>query len=253
LASTATRSQATKAKKRKRTKGPSEKIRSLAALSLAQKVGYLKLSDLAGPDSAKIETAISERLPKRNFKPGDTIYPGSQKGPALFLVKSGSVRITRTSSQGQQFDVKTVDAGTVFGEMPMLGQTMLGAQAIAAESAKVAVINAAEFEKLASSTPAIALNVLRQIGPRLADAERRHEQAAFQPVTARIASLLLRLANKDGQVVGYTHQDMADMLGVYRETVTNAIAELKADRLIKVGRKRITIQDAESMRQMESV
>jgi CRP/FNR family cyclic AMP-dependent transcriptional regulator len=245
--------QATKAKKRRRTKGPSEKIRSLAALSLAQKVGYLKLIDLSGPESAKLETLINERLPKKNFKQGDTIYPGNQKGPTLFLVKSGSVRITRPSAQGQQFDVKTVEAGSVFGEMPMLGQTMLGAHAIAAESAKVAIINAAEFEKLASSSPAIALNVLRQIGPRLADAERRHEQAAFQPVTSRIASLLLRLANKDDQVVGHTHQEMADMLGVYRETVTNAIAELKADRLIKVGRKRITIQDPEAMRQMEAV
>lgn len=242
-----------KAKKRRRTKGPSEKIRSLAALSLAQKVGYLKLQDLAGPDNSKLESAISERLPKRNFKAGDTIYPGNQKGPALFLVKSGSVKITRTSAQGQEFDAKTVEAGAIFGEMPALGQTMLGAQAIAAETTKVAVINAAEFEKLASSTPAIALNILRQVGPRLIDAERRHEQAAFQPVTSRIAALLLKLANKENQVVGYTHQDMADMLGVYRETVTNAIGELKADRIIKVGRKRITLQDLAAVKRMEIV
>jgi len=222
-------------------------------MSVAQKVGYLKLSDLIGSDNAKLESLINERLPRRNFKPGDTIYPGNQKGPVLFLVKSGNVRITRKSAQGQQFDVKTVSGGTIFGEMPQIGQTMLGAQAIAAEPVKAAVINAAEFERLASSSPVIALNVLRQVGTRLVDAERRHEQAAFQPVTSRIASLLTKLANKDNQVVGYTHQEMADKLGVYRETVTNAIAELKADRLIKVGRKRITILDAEAMKRMELV
>ena len=222
-------------------------------MSVAQKVGYLKLSDLIGSDNAKLESLINERLPRRNFKPGDTIYPGNQKGPVLFLVKSGNVRITRKSAQGQQFDVKTVSGGTIFGEMPQIGQTMLGAQAIAAEPVKAAVINAAEFERLASSSPVIALNVLRQVGTRLVDAERRHEQAAFQPVTSRIASLLTKLANKDNQVVGYTHQEMADKLGVYRETVTNAIAELKADRLIKVGRKRITILDAGAMKRMEIV
>ena len=222
-------------------------------MSVAQKVGYLKLSDLIGSDNAKLESLINERLPRRNFKPGDTIYPGNQKGPVLFLVKSGNVRITRTSAQGQQFDVKTVNPGTIFGEMPQIGQTMLGATAIAAEPVKAAVINAAEFERLASSSPAIALNVLRHVGTRLVDAERRHEQAAFQPVTSRIASLLTKLANKDNQVVGYTHQEMADKLGVYRETVTNAIAELKADRLIKVGRKRITILNADAMKLMESV
>ena len=247
------RGQVSKAKKRRRTKGPSEKIRSLAAMSVAQKVGYLKLSDLIGSDNAKLESLINERLPKRNFKQGDTIYPGSQKGPVLFLVKSGNVRITRASAQGQQYDVKTVNAGTIFGEMPQVGQTMLGAHAIAAEPVKAAVINATEFERLASSSPAIALNALRQVGTRLVDAERRHEQAAFQPVTSRIASLLTRLSNRDNQVVGYTHQEMADMLGVYRETVTNAIAELKSDRLIKVGRKRITIQDPDAMKRMEIV
>lgn len=247
------KSQVTKAKKRRRTKGPSEKIRSLAAMSVAQKVGYLKLSDLIGADDAQLDAQINERLPRRNFKQGDTIYPGNQKGPVLFLVKSGSVRLTRTSAQGQQFDVKTLSSGTIFGEMPQLGQTMLGAQAIAAEPVKVAVINAAEFERLATSSPTLALNILRQVGTRLVDAERQHEQAAFQPVTSRIASLLTKLANKDNQVVGYTHQEMADMLGVYRETVTNAIAELKSDRLIKVGRKRITIQDADAMKRMEIV
>jgi CRP/FNR family transcriptional regulator, cyclic AMP receptor protein len=247
------RSQVTKAKKRRRTKGPSEKIRSLAAMSVAQKVGYLQMDDLAGTDNAKLEALINERLPRRNFKQGDTIYPGNQKGPVLFLVKSGTVRITRSSAQGQQYDVKTVEAGTIFGEMPQLGQTMLGAHAIAADAVKVAVINAPEFERLALSAPAIAVNLLRQVGSRLVEAERRHEQAAFQPVTSRIASLLLKLANKENQVVGHTHQEMADMLGVYRETVTNAIAELKSDRLIKVGRKRITIQDADAIKRMEIV
>jgi CRP-like cAMP-binding protein len=63
----------------------------------------------------------------------------------------------------------------------------------------------------------------------------------------------MKLANKDNQVVGYTHQEMADLLGVYRETVTNAIAELKQDRLIKVGRKRITILDLNALKRMEAI
>ena len=244
---------ASKTKKRRRTKGPSEKIRSLAALSLANKVGYLQISDLIGPDNAELEELINERLPKRSFKKGDTIYPTNQKGPVLFLVRTGSVNITRQSAVGQDFDIKAVGPGTVFGEAPALGQTMLGAHAVAAENSKVTLINSTEFEKLASASPSFALNMVRQIGPRLVEAERRHEQAAFQPVTARVASLLTRLANKDKQVVGYTHQEMADLLGVYRETVTNAIAELKHDRLIKVGRKRITILDPDALKRLETI
>jgi CRP/FNR family transcriptional regulator, cyclic AMP receptor protein len=238
--------------KRRRTKGPSEKIRSLAALSLAAKVGYLKLDDLAEGNSQKLEEVL-DRLPKRNFKKGDSVFPSNVKGPVLFLIRSGSVRITRQSVSGHQFDVKTLEPGTIFGEMPAAGQSMLGAQAVADEQTKVALINASDFEKVAAASPSVALNVVRQIGPRLVDAERRHEQAAFQPVTSRIAALLLKLANKDGDIVGHTHQEMADMLGVYRETVTNAIAELKADNLIKVGRKRIKLINREAVQRLEKI
>jgi CRP/FNR family transcriptional regulator len=238
--------------KRRRTKGPSEKIRSLAALSLESKVGYLTLGDLVAEGDSGIESSL-DNLPKRNFKKGDSVYPSNVKGPTLFLIRSGAVTITRPSVSGQQFDVKTLGPGALFGEMPMTGQTMLGAHAVAAEPTKVALINMAEFEKLATASPSIALNLARQIGPRLVEAQRRHEQAAFQPVTSRISSLLLRMANKEGDVMGHTHQEMADMLGVYRETVTNAIAELKADGLIKVGRKKIRVLSREGLEKLESI
>ena len=239
-------------KRKRRTKGPSEKIRSLAAISLANKVGYLKLGDLVGQNSRAVD-ALIDKMPKRNFKAGETVNPSSQKGPVVCLVQSGRVNIVRTASTGRDFEVKTVEPGTIFGDMPMLGQSMLGAKAVAAESSKVTFIGAAEFEKIAHASPAVALNLARQIGPRLVDAERRHEQSAFQPVTSRVASLLLKLAGGRKEVSGYTHQEMADMLGVYRETVTNGIAELKADQLIKVGRKRITMLDLSALRKMETI
>jgi len=169
------------------------------------------------------------------------------------LVRSGRVNIVRTASTGRDFDVKAVEAGAIFGDMPMLGQSMLGARAVAADASKVTFISVADFEKIAAASPSVALNLARQIGPRLVDAERRHEQSAFQPVTSRVASLLLKLAGGAKEVAGFTHQEMADKLGVYRETVTNGIAELKADQLIKVGRKRITLLDVGALRKMETI
>lgn len=248
---TATKKASSKMKKRRRTKGPSDKIRSLAAISLASKVGYLKLSDLTGQDRAA-EAAI-DKLPKRNFKAGDTVYPTSSKGPVAAVVRSGRVNIVRTSASGNDLDVKTVEAGTVFGDMPMLGQSMLGARAVAADAARVSYISAGDFEKIVNSAPAVALNLAKNIGPRLVDAERRHEQSAFQPVTSRIASLLLNLSGGSKDVTGHTHQEMAEKLGVYRETITNGIAELKADGLIKVGRKRITLQNVDALRKLETI
>lgn len=257
MASTATRKASggspgkrNKVTKRRRTKGPSDKIRSLAALSLANKVGYLTLANIVGDNYRDAEAF--DRLAKRNYKAGETVYPGRQKGPVLLLVKSGSVTITRKTASESELDVKTVGPGSIFGDLPLLGQSMLGASAVAAEPSKIITITAGDFEKIAGKSASIGLNVIRQLGPRLVETEKKHEEAAFQPVTSRVASLLTRLS-KNKEVVGHTHQEMADMLGVYRETVTNAIAELKADKLVKVGRKRITILDSDAIRKMETI
>ncbi len=239
-------------KKKRRTKGPSEKIRSLAALSLAPKVGYLQIGDLTGEISTEFEAFIKRRLPKKKFEEGEKIYPTDKAESMLCLVRKGSADIYRTSSLGQRFHIKQVEPGTMFGDMPAIGQSMLGAHAEAAEDTEVVYMSASDFETIATNFPVIGLNLARQIGPRLIDAETRHEQAAFQPVTARVAALLVRLANDSNQVVGYTHQEMADMLGVYRETVTNAIGELKQDKLIEVGRKRITLVDKKGLLKIHS-
>lgn len=225
----------------------------MAALSLSAKVGYLKLSDLIGVANPELESLVTQRLPRHTYKAGETIFPTNRADHMLFLVKSGSVRIYRPSVSGRSYDVKTVWPGTIFGEMPLLGQSMLGANAEADEKSEIILITSVDIEMIAAASPTIALNIVRQLGPRLVEAEKQHEQAAFQPVTSRIASLLTKLADQANQVVGLTHQDMADMLGVYRETVTNALAELKHDRLIKIGRKRITLINPEGLQRLQSL
>lgn len=244
--------EAGKVKRRRRTKGPSEKIRSLAAMSLAPKIGYLKLSNLLGEDP-RLEQFFKERLPSRIYERGESIFPTGRDEQILFVVRTGQVNIYRPSAIGRHFSVKRLGADTVFGEMAKIGQSMLGARGEAVERCEIVVISESAFDELVASFPEVATNLLRQIGPRLVEAERRHEQAAFQPVKSRVSSLLLRLADQNNQVLGFTHQEMADVLGVYRETVTNAIAELKEDKLIGVGRKRISLLDPEGLRRLDAV
>lgn len=237
---------------RRRTKGPSEKIRSLAALNVARKIGYLTLSDLAGGDPARLEEVIQDKLPSRNYRRNDNVYPTRTGEPMLFLVRSGAVNIFRKSQAGKQIAVKKVEPGHLFGEMPALGQSMHGCTAEAAETSSLVPISAKGLDTLLEASPEIASNALRVVGPRLVEAEKQQELSAFQPVTARVAALLLSLADKNNEVSGYTHQDIADRLGVYRETVTNAIAELKNDRLLKVGRKKLTLTNVEGLRRLSA-
>jgi CRP-like cAMP-binding protein len=66
-------------------------------------------------------------------------------------------------------------------------------------------------------------------------------------------ALLLELANEDLTIQGLSHKDLALRIGVYRETVTNTLGSMKADRLIKVGRERITILDRRALQELSEL
>jgi len=229
-------------------KGPSEKIRSLAAISLASKIAYLRLRDLVGPDGLEIDSYVSKRAHSRLYREGEYVYPSSDVGSCLFILRRGGVNILRPSSHGRRMFIKSVEPGSVFGEMPSIGQTMLGSEAEAAELSEVAILAASDIEEMFSTFRGLATRLVGHLGPKLVDAEKRHERAAFHTVTARVASLLLDLASEGSVVTGLTHLDMAEMLGVYRETVTVAIADLKRAGLIRVERRRITLLDPVALR-----
>jgi CRP-like cAMP-binding protein len=126
---------------------------------------------------------------------------------------------------------------------------MYDAFAEATEDSLVIMMNCADLERLLISKPQVALRILEAFGKRVIEAEQQLEDIAFKGLVARIASLLLREAEGD-EVKGLAHRDIAERLGVYRETATNGLNELKTAGVITIGRKRISIVDRERLRQL---
>ena len=163
----------------------------------------------------------------------------------LFLLKRGRVQMYRLSRNGKKLIVATLGAGAIFGEMALVGQGMRNTFAQAVEECVLCILSRADVERLILQQPQVALRFVEALGQRLTDLEARLEDVAFKSVTARLAGLLLRLADEQGGtlVQGYTHQDLAERLGTYRETTTQTLNEFKQRGLIEIGRKRIDIRD----------
>jgi CRP-like cAMP-binding protein len=215
----------------------SERMKELAAVALAQQVGYLRIEDLPG-------SAVFDKLPTRSFN-AHRIIRGKNE---LFLVKHGLVEIWHT-----HYDklVKTLEQGALFGEMPLVGQSMLGTRAITGTpGATVAVMDEAAALRWVEADPAL---MLRMVGKRLARVEDEHYRSRFQLTDSRIAALLLELAGDDSAVIGVTHEEMGEKIGVYRETVTNILDAMKMEKLVEVGRKRVTILDRRALRELSEL
>jgi CRP/FNR family cyclic AMP-dependent transcriptional regulator len=214
-----------------------------------EKLGYLSdvvlFQDLSDREMAELDrmTTIT------NVPRGRVFYQPEDVSEVLFLIKQGKVQLYRISPEGKKLVIATLGPGTLFGEMALLGQQMHNAFAEALDDCLILVMSRADLERLILNRPQVGLRMLEITGRRLNDAESRLEDMAFKGIPARLASLLLRLSaeRNSPDILGMTHQDLAETIGTYRETATQVLNDMKAQGLIAIGRKRITICDPERL------
>jgi CRP-like cAMP-binding protein len=214
-----------------------DRMKTLAATALAQKIGYLKIEDFP-------QSNVLAALPTRDYKPNRVISCAG----LLCLVSGGSVQIRHAR---HDYPVKELRAGALFGAIPLLGQTMLGTKAVAgAQGARVSIISADRAREWVKSDP---VAIFKRLGARLAFIEDEHYRAAFQLADSRIAALLLELSRGRSVIKGWSHEKIGERLGLYRETVTVILDTMKLDKLIAISRMEITIRDKRAMRELSEL
>jgi len=212
---------------------PAEKMRYLSELTVFQDLTAREMEDL---NRITTMSTVSK---------GRVFYRPEEPGEVLFILKEGQVQLYRISPEGKKLVITTLGPHTLFGEMALLGTKMHNTFAEAVDDCLICVMSRTDLERLILSKPKVALRVLEITGKRLREAEERLENMAFKGIPARLASLLLRLSvERDTlEIVGLTHQDLAESVGTYRETATQVLNDLKSQGLIEIGRKRISILD----------
>jgi CRP-like cAMP-binding protein len=212
------------------------------------KLAYLQEMELF-QDLTPREMAELDRITTVSaVEKGRVFYRPEEVGEILFILKEGRVQLYRISFEGKKLVIATLVPGSIFGEMALIGQQLHNTFAEAIEDCQICVMSRKDLERLILEKPQVALRVLEITGRRLRSVEERLKDMAFKGIPARLASLLLRLVEEQGQeIVGLTHQDLAESVGTYRETATQVLNDMKARGLLDIGRKRITIRDAEAL------
>jgi CRP-like cAMP-binding protein len=202
--------------------------------------------DLTTSELAEMDRQIT----MSTCEPGRIFFMPEDSGEVLFLLKKGRVQLYRISPNGKKLVVATLGPGTIFGEMSLVGQGMHNTFAESVDECLLCVMSRADVERLMREKPKVAFRFLESLGDRVTQLESRLEDIAFKSIPARLASMLLRLADEQGdgtRVSGYTHQDLGEMLGTYRETITQTLNDFKASGLVEISRKQITILDRDQL------
>ena len=224
--------------------------------SNSSKVGYLSsiqvFRDLTPEDLAMMDRQTT----MSTCQAGKIFYMPEDSGEVLFLLKQGRVQLYRIAPNGKKLVVATLGPGAIFGEMSLVGQGMHNTFAESVDECLLCVMSRSDVERLVREKPEVAFRFVEAMGDRLTQLESRLEDIAFKSIPARLATLLLDLDKEQGGagiVKGYTHQDLSEMLGTYRETITQTLNDFKADGVVDIGRKKVFLADRAALEVMAAL
>lgn len=151
---------------------------------------------------------LARRLPDKRLRKGEVLYGPGERGGGLFILKEGRVRVYRTDAEGGEFTLEVLGAGTGFGEMSLGPGWLRAAYAQAVEPLLVTSLTRENLENLIRRNPEVGVRMVRLLSERLRLAHNRLADFASKGATARLASLVLYLAEGEGVMDGEGRYDI---------------------------------------------
>ncbi|MBA4115141.1 MAG: Crp/Fnr family transcriptional regulator [Rubrobacter sp.] len=216
-----------------------------------EKIRLLSMVDVLEPLSEDELEELGRRIPDTHVERDRIFYTPEDRSEALFMLKRGRVRIYKVTPDGWEFTLAMVEAGTMFGEMALTAQRLREAYAEATEPSDICVLKREDLERLVRGNPDVGLRMIRVLSERLRLCETRLEDIGLKDIPARLAKLILQLAEGEGVMTSegpripthYTHRQLATMIGASRESVTRAFTRLRRAGAVELRRRRIYVKD----------
>jgi CRP/FNR family transcriptional regulator, cyclic AMP receptor protein len=182
-------------------------------------------------------------LPVTALEPGRSFRaPGDRRLLALLLV-SGRVRLVRFTADGRRLELGALRAPAL-----VPGRRLVGDVVEAWGHAAVRPLEAGVLADVFRRHPQAAVAVLSGLGDQLVGLEDQVESLAFSDVRSRVVGCLVQLLGEESAIVGVTHEQLGDMVGAARETVTKVLCALQRAGHIHVAPRRIEVADVAGLR-----
>ncbi|MDX1614861.1 MAG: Crp/Fnr family transcriptional regulator [Candidatus Promineifilaceae bacterium] len=190
---------------------------------------------------------LATQISVRSHAAGEIVYESGEPGDELHLLLQGQIQLYRLVMTGQTLVTLSLGPGSFFGEGAMVGASAHTHYARCVHPSVIGRIGRRKFLWLLSAKPAVALRFAEKLAQRNSRLEQRMEALAYKDDSARLATLLLSLAEQTGlgpaRVEGLRSQEWGNLVGAYRESVTKTLNEFRANGLIEIGPGHITLVD----------
>ncbi|GIV94135.1 MAG: cyclic nucleotide-binding protein [Chloroflexus sp.] len=193
----------------------------------------------------------------QSFRRHNTIYTPTQPAQTLYLLMSGQVGLHLASREGRLLTMRVVEERQAFGLSVFERDATYDTFAEALTPVRVLAVPRSEVLQAMAEDGTLAMAMLELLGQQRMIVSRRIEEVAFKSVPARLASVLLEMsetqqvaAPQPNRLPRRTHQQLADMINAYRETVTKVINQFRDARLLDVDSSGITLLNPSRLREL---
>ena len=214
-------------------------------------IDFLKSVNIFSDLSENELNSIQEICKTRKYPKNSMIILEEEMGDVVFIVMSGTVKITRVNDEGKEVILAMLGSGEVFGEMAILDGESRSANALSQENCEVVTINREDFLNLLKTNNKVSLNLMTEFAIRLRKSDQQIEALSLDDAEHRIGVSILNLAEELGVIrqgavtvenLPY-QQDIANMAGTSRETVSRVMKTFEDRGLITKTGHKLSIPD----------
>lgn len=209
-------------------------------------LGLLKRSYLCRDLDERELAALAQIASVRSAKKGEILFLEGDAAAGFFVLLSGAVRIYKASPEGKEYTLHHIQAGQMFAEAAMFRGETFPANCVATDDSTVAFFGKDRFVRLIGDSPRMSLKMIAALSGFVREFNQQIEDLSLREVPARLASHLLRKAEKAGAgqvTLDITKAELARSLGTVSETLSRNLKKLRDLALIEVDGKNITILD----------
>jgi CRP/FNR family transcriptional regulator len=190
----------------------------------------------------------------RSYRKNQIIFLEEETGNYMYLVLAGKVKVAKSGTSGKETILAIHRAGDFFGEMSLLDGKTAPATVSAMEDAKIISLSGTDFHKYLLHNEKVLLQIIDVLCARLRQVWQTQSMSS-SAADARIRMGIYQLAKKhgirdaQGTIIDLkiTHQELAEMVGTSRETVTRVLALLRKRGIIEINQRRITLLDPDAL------
>jgi len=225
-------------------------------MNLGAKLTFLEQFPLFTGLNAAEKEMLSQMVELKTKPKFSYVYLHGDASDRIFFLIKGVIKIGSHSSDGKEVIKTILHPLSMFGELGVVGEPHRKDFARVMNSdAQFFSLKVEDFKRLMRSNSTVTNQVLNIVGERLRSVENRLESLIFKDARTRIIDFIKETADKRGRQVGFetlikhslTQQDIANITGTSRQTVTSVLNELKKDNQIYFTRKSILVRDLASL------